>query len=58
MAAKVLGYLKKAAGLLLIELVVPGGTLVVLTLLLTGGSLPIPERLAEALPILKLVRRA
>ncbi len=58
MVAKVLGYAKKAAGLLLIELVVPGGTLVVLTLLLTGGTLPIPERLATALPILNLVRRS
>jgi hypothetical protein len=42
---------------LLIELVVPGGTLLVLTFLLTGGSLPIPERLTETLPILKLLRR-
>jgi hypothetical protein len=58
MAAKILGYVKKAAGLLLIELVVPGGTLIVLTLLLTGGTLPIPERLAEALPLLKLIRRS
>ena len=39
MAAKVLGYAKKAAGL-------------------TGGTLPIPERLAAALPILKLLRRS
>ncbi|HEY7678627.1 MAG TPA: hypothetical protein VIG69_16260 [Candidatus Methylomirabilis sp.] len=58
MAAKVLEYAKKAVGLLLIELVVPGGTLLVLTLLLTGGSLPIPERLAAALPVLKLLRRS
>ncbi len=57
MAAKVLGYARKAAGLLLIELLVPGGTLLVLTLLLTASSLPIPERLAAALPILKLLRR-
>lgn len=57
MAAKALGYAKKAAGLLLIELVVPGGTLVLLTLLLTGGTLPIPERLVAALPFLKLLRR-
>jgi hypothetical protein len=54
----VLEYAKKAVGLLLIELVVPGGTLLVLTLLLTGGSLPIPERLAAALPVLKLLRRS
>lgn len=58
MATQVLGYAKKAAGLLLIELVVPGGTLVVLTLLLTGGALPIPQWLATALPVLKLVRRS
>ena len=58
MAAKMLGYAKKVAALLLIELVLPGGTLIVLTLLLTGGTLPIPERLAEALPVLRLLRRA
>ncbi len=58
MAAKVLGYAKKAAGLLLIELVVPGGTVVVLALLLTGVGLPIPARLTAALPVLKLLRRA
>jgi hypothetical protein len=58
MAAKMLGYAKKIAGLLLIELVLPGGTLIVLTLLLTGGTLPIPERVAEALPVLKMLRRA
>ncbi len=57
MAAKLLGYAKKAAGLLLIELVVPGGTLILLTLLLTGATLPIPERLAAALPVLKMFRR-
>ena len=58
MAAKMLGYAKKIAGLLLIELVLPGGTLIVLTLLLTGGTLPIPERVAEVLPVLKMLRRA
>jgi hypothetical protein len=57
MATKWVRYAKKAAGLLLIELVVPGGTLILLTLLLTGGTLPIPGRLAAALPILKMFKR-
>jgi hypothetical protein len=57
MAIKLKGYAKKVAALLLIELLVPGGTLVVLTLLLTGTWLPIPEKVAAALPILNLLRR-
>ncbi len=58
MATKLAGYAKKAAGLLLIELIVPGGTLIVLTLLLAGCSLPIPDRLAAALPILRTFKRS
>ena len=57
MTTKWMGYAKKAAALLIIELLVPGGTLVVLTLLLTGTSLPIPEKVAAALPILNLLKR-
>ncbi len=57
MATKLMGYAKKAAGLLMIELLVPGGTLIVLTLLLTGTSLPIPDKLAAALPMLDLFKR-
>ena len=57
MATKLLGYAKKAAGLLMIELLVPGGTLIVLGLILTGGTLPIPEKVASVLPILKLIKR-
>jgi hypothetical protein len=58
MAGKLMGVARKALRLALIELLVPGGTLVVLVLLLTGGSvLPIPEKLASLLPILKGLRR-
>ncbi len=57
MATRLFGYAKKAAGLLLIELVVPGGTLILLLLFLTGVGVPIPARLAAALPILKVFRR-
>ncbi len=58
MASTLFGYAKKAAGVLLLELLVPGGTLIVLMLLFTGVELPIPERLAAALPALRLLRRA
>lgn len=57
MTTKLMSYAKKAATLLMIELLVPGGTLVVLALLLTGTSLPIPEKVAAALPILDLFKR-
>ena len=58
MGKKVMGVARKVLRLALIELLIPGGTLVVLALLLTGGSgLPIPERLAALLPILKGFRR-
>ena len=57
MATKVMGYAKKAAGLLMIELLIPGGTLIVLGLLLTGGTLPVPEKIASVLPILRLIKR-
>lgn len=50
-------YAKKAAGLLMIELLVPGGTLILITILLTGGSLPIPEKVLAALPVLKFIKR-
>lgn len=58
MATKLMGLAKKAAGLLVIELLVPGGTLIVLTLLLTGTSIPIPEKVAAALPILNMLKRS
>lgn len=58
MARKLMGIAKKAGGLLMIELLVPGGTLIVLALLLAGGSLPaIPEKVAALLPALKVVKR-
>ncbi len=58
MATKLKGLAKKAAALAMIELLIPGGTLILLTFLLTGGSLPIPEKLAAALPILNLLKRS
>ncbi len=58
MMAKVKGLAKKAAALAMIELLIPGGTLIILTFLLTGGTLPIPEKLAAALPILNLLKRS
>ncbi len=58
MAGKLVGIAKKALTLVLIELLVPGGTLVVLALLLTGNSaLAIPEKVAPLLPSLKAFRR-
>jgi len=58
MTRKLMGVAQKVLRLALIELLIPGGTLVVLVLLLTGGSvLPIPEKLASLLPILKGLRR-
>jgi hypothetical protein len=58
MTGKLVGFARKALKLLLIELLVPGGTLVVLALLLTGSSgLAIPEKLAPLLPCLKALRR-
>ena len=53
-----MGVARKALRLALIELLIPGGTLVVLTLLLSGASLPgIPQKVAALLPILKGLRR-
>ncbi len=58
MATRLMGIAKKAGQLLMVELLVPGGTLVVLALLLAGGFLPaIPEKVAALLPILKGLRR-
>jgi len=58
MARTLMGIARKALSLALIELLVPGGTLVVLALLLTGSSvLPIPEKIASLLPMLKGLRR-
>lgn len=58
MTGKLLGVARKALKLALIELLVPGGTLVVLGLLLAGASLHgIPEKVASLLPILKGFRR-
>ncbi len=53
MTGKLLGITRKALTLVLIELLVPGGTPVVLALLLTGSSaLAIPEKVAPLLPFL------
>ena len=57
MATKWIGYAKTAAGILLVELMVPGGTLLLLALFLTGGTGRIPTRLSAALPLLKLLQR-
>ena len=58
MGKKVMGVARKVLRLALIELLIPGGTLVVLALLLTGGSgLPIPEKVTSLLPILKRLWR-
>jgi len=58
MARTLMGIARQALRLALIELLVPGGTLVVLALLLTGSSvLPIPEKIASLLPMLKGLRR-
>jgi hypothetical protein len=55
--SRALGIAKMIGSLLAIELFVPGGTLIVLTLLLTGrpGS-PLQQRIARRFPaVLKLV---
>ncbi len=58
MNGKLMGIARKAVTLVLIELFVPGGTLVILALLLTGSSaLAIPDRVAALLPFLKAFRR-
>ena len=58
MTGKLVGIARKALTLVLIELLVPGGTLVVLALLLTGSSaLPIQEKVAPLLSFLKAWRR-
>lgn len=58
MTGKLVEIARKAFKFALIELLVPGGTLVVLALLLTGGSaLAIPEKVAALLPFLKAWRR-
>ena len=54
MTGKLVGIAKQVFKLLLVELLVPGGTLVVLVLLLSGKSTPaIPEKVAHSLPFLK-----
>lgn len=59
MTRKLMGVGRKALRLALIELLIPGGTLVVLALLLSSASvLPIPEKLASLLPMLKGLRQA
>ena len=58
MTGKLVGIARTALRLVLIELLVPGGTLVLLALLLTGGSaLAIPEKVSALLPFLKALRR-
>ena len=58
MIGKLVAIARQALTLGLIELLVPGGTLVVLALLLTGRSgHAIPARVATLLPFLKLARR-
>jgi hypothetical protein len=53
-----LGIARTALKLVLIELLVPGGTLVVLALLLSGSSAPaILEKVAPLLPFLKALKR-
>ena len=58
MTRKLVGIAKQVLTLVLIELLVPGGTLVVLALLLTGSpALALPEKVAPLLPFLKDLRR-
>ncbi len=58
MTGKLVGIARKALEQLLIELLVPGRTLMVLTLLPAGSSaLAIPEKMAPLLPFLKVLRR-
>ena len=55
---KLVGIAKLALKFALIELFVPGGTLVVLALLLTGSSAPgILEKVGPLLPFLKALKR-
>lgn len=58
MTEKLVGFARTALKLVLIELLVPGRTLVVLALLLSGSSvLAIQEKVAPLLPFLKAFRR-
>jgi hypothetical protein len=58
MTGKLVGIARKVLKLVLIELFVPGGTLVVLAILLTGSSaLAIPEKVAPLLSFLNVWRR-
>ncbi len=54
---KLAGYAKWAAKLLMTEMLVPGGTLIVLALLLAGGSSPAIRRRLTALIPLKIKKR-
>lgn len=58
MTGMLVRFARKALKLVLIELLVPGGTLVVLALLLTGSSAPvISEKVAPLLSFLKAWRQ-
>ena len=58
MTGKLVRIARLALKLALIELLVPGGTLVVLALLLTGSSAPaMLEKVAPLLHFLKALRR-
>jgi len=55
---KLVGIAKQVLKLMFIELLVPGGTLVVLALLLMGSpALALPEKVAPLFPFLKAMRR-
>ncbi len=55
---KLAGYGKWAAKLLMTEMLVPGGTLIVLALLLAGGSSPaIRPRLTTLISLMRKERR-
>ncbi len=56
MAIRWKSYAKTAVGLLLIELTIPGGTLLLLALFLMGRRMSVPPKLAAAFPLLKWVR--
>jgi hypothetical protein len=57
MTGKLGGFAGQALKLVLIELLAPGGTLVVLALLLTGSSArAIPEKAGPLLPFLEAFR--
>jgi hypothetical protein len=57
MGQSLIGLAKQAARLLIIELFVPGGTLIVLSILLAGRVPAISDRFASLSPLLTASKR-